>query len=309
MLMPITTLALSKFKELDEAIEAYNKALSIKPDYADAYYNIGVVLKEQGKLEKAIEAYNKSLSIKPEYAEAHRHLSIIKKYNEDDNQIVQAQELYKQEDLNDDARCSLSFALAKMYEDIGKLDQAFSHLSEGNALRKKLLKYSMDQDKKLFTQLKKAQPHLLKNSLKIKEGSIESTPIFIVGMPRSGTTLVEQILSSHSNVLGAEMDHVSKFGGHLVLDPKAINTSVISEFRRRYLSEVSNIKEKHFITDKMPQNFHFIPLIVLLCQKRKSHVQRIAATCWSNYKQYFAKQSWLLLRFKDVVEYYNYTKI
>ena len=76
MLMPITTWAMfSKSKvTLEEAIEAYNKALSIKPDYADAYNNMGNALKEQGKLEEAIEAYNKAISIKPDYAEAHYNM-------------------------------------------------------------------------------------------------------------------------------------------------------------------------------------------------------------------------------------------
>ena len=86
------------------------------------------------------------MSLKPNYAEAHRNLSSIKKYTVEDKQFLQVQRLYKREDLREDARCSLSFALAKMYEDVGKLDLAFNHLSEGNALRKKLLKYSINQD-------------------------------------------------------------------------------------------------------------------------------------------------------------------
>ena len=77
-------------------------------------------------------------------------------------------------------------------------------------LRKKLLKYSINQDQELFAKLKNTQSHLLKNSLKIEEKSIEATPIFIVGMPRSGTTLVEQIISSHSEITGAgELDYVA----------------------------------------------------------------------------------------------------
>jgi tetratricopeptide (TPR) repeat protein len=89
-------IALQDQGKLEEAIEAYNKALSIKPDYAEAYNNMGVALQDQGKLEEAIEAYTKALSIKPDYAEAHRNLSFIKKYKvSDDDQIIQVQELYK----------------------------------------------------------------------------------------------------------------------------------------------------------------------------------------------------------------------
>ena len=243
--------------KLDEAIEAYRKALSIKPDYAEAYSNMGLTLKkDQGKLGDAIEAFNNALSINPDYAEAHRNLSTIKKYTLEDKQFHHAQELYKRKDLSEDERCSLSFAIAKMYDDIGELDHAFKHLSKGNNLRKKLLNYSINQDKDLFTKLKKTQPHLLKSSLEITGVLAGPKPIFILGMPRSGTTLVEQIISAQSEVWGAgELNHLSQFGGHLVLDAAAINTATISEFRKMYLSQLSNLSNESSVTDKMPQNF------------------------------------------------------
>ena len=197
---------------------------------------MGVALKDQGNLKEALKAYGKALSLKPDYAEVHRNLSTIKKYTLDDKQFLQVEELYKREDLREDARCSLSFALAKMYEDIGKLDQSFSYLSEGNALRKKLLNYSINKDVELFTKLKKTQPYFLKTSKQTKESSIETKPIFIVGMPRSGTTLTEQIISSHSEVVGAgELKYALQFGRNLAVDPTSINTGAISEFRDKYL--------------------------------------------------------------------------
>ena len=90
-----------------------------------------------------------------------------------------------------------------MYEGIGELDQTFSYLSEGNKLRKKLLNYSIKQDENVFSYLKKSTTKLMENSLGMKECMIEPTPIFILGMPRSGTTLVKQIVSSHSKVTAA----------------------------------------------------------------------------------------------------------
>jgi tetratricopeptide (TPR) repeat protein len=141
--------------KLEDAIEAYNKTLNLKPDYADAHNNMGTALKDQGKLDQAVEAYNKALNLKPDYAEAHLNLSAIKKYNKTDEQFFTVQELCRREDLSEDVICILSFALAKMYEDIGDLNQAFIHLSNGNALRRKLLKYSINQDQELFTTLKK----------------------------------------------------------------------------------------------------------------------------------------------------------
>ena len=296
--------------KLEEAIKAYKDAISINPNNAEAFKNMGVALKDQGNLKETLKAYSKALSLKPDYAEAHRNLSTIKKYTLDDKQFLQVEELYKREDLSDDERCKLSFALAKMYEDIGRLDQSFSYLSEGNALRKKLLSYSINQDIELFTKLKKTQPYFLKNSKQIKESSIEPTPIFIVGMPRSGTTLIEQIISSHSEVVGAgELKYVLQFGKNLAVDPTSINTAAISEFRHKYLSELSKVSnEKHFVTDKMPQNFLFIPLICASFPEAKIvHVQRnAAAICWSNYRQYFTTEGLgYCYDLTDVVSYYT----
>ena len=303
-------IALRDQGKLKEAIEAYAKALSIKPDYAEAYNNMGIALKDQGKLEEAIKAYIKALSIKPDYAEAHRNLSPVKKYTENDKQFLQVQKLYKRDGLSGDTRCHLNFALAKMYEDIGKLNQAFRHLSEGNALRKKLLKYSINQDQVLFTKLKNAQPNLLENKLETNETSSEVSPIFILGMLRSGTTLVEQIVSSHSEVTGAgELNHVSKFGGKLAVDPISVSTVTVSKFRDKYLADLSKVSNgNHFVTDKMPPNFRFIPLICAAFPEAKIiHVQRnAAATCWSNYKQYFVSNSLgYCYDLMDLVEYYN----
>ena len=302
--------ALKDQGKLEEAIEAYKKAISINPNNAEAFKNMGVVLKDQGNLKETLKAYSKAISIKPDYAEAHRNLSSIKKYTVEDKQFLQVEELYKREDLREDARCSLSFALAKMYEDIGKLDQSFSYLSEGNALRKKLLKYSINQDIELFTKLKKTQPHFLKNSKKIKESSMGPTPIFILGMPRSGTTLIEQIISSHSEVVGAgELKYVSQFGKNLAVDPTFINTGAISEFRDKYLSELSKVSYgQHFVTDKTPHNFLFIALICAAFPEAQIvHVQRnAAAICWSNYRQYFTAEGLgYCYDLRDVVSYYS----
>ena len=299
--------------KLEEAIETYHKALSIKPDYAEAYNNIGITLQEQGKIEEAIETYNKALLIKPDYSETYRNLSFIKKYKKDDDQINQVQELYKRENLNDDARCNLSFALAKMYEDIGDLNQAFNHLSKGNALRKKLLNYSIKIDKSLFSSLKKTQPNLLKSSIEMKKGSSGLSPVFIVGMPRSGTTLVEQIISSHPEVTGAgELNYVAQYGNKLAINSSSKNTVAVSEFRKKYLFELSKVSnDKSIVTDKMPLNFRFIPLICAAFPEAKIvHVQRdSSATCWSNYKQYFVtKNIGYCYDLKDVVDYYNLYK-
>ena len=218
--------------KLDEALTALNKALSIDPDNAEAYYNIGNALKEQGYLEEAIEAYTKALSVNPDLTIIHYSISSIKTYKADDKHFLQVQKLYKIKSLSDDDRCNLSFTLAKMYEDLRELDQAYNYLLLGNALRKKLLNYSINNDLNIFTKLKKAQPNLLKSSQAIEDYSSETIPIFILGMPRSGTTLVEQIISSHSEVTGGgELNHVQEFGFTLATEHTHFTTEALSKFR------------------------------------------------------------------------------
>ena len=114
----------------------------------------------------------------------------------------------------DKNKCHLNFTLSKIYEDFGELDKAFHYLSEGNTLRKKILNYSFKQDAELFKKIKMKQPSLLESSLQLKTNTDSHLPIFILGMPRSGTSLVEQIISSHSEVTGAgELNHVAQLGG------------------------------------------------------------------------------------------------
>ncbi len=292
------------------ALEAYNKALSLKPDFAEAHNNVGITLQDQGNLEEAKEAYRKALILKPYFAEAHRHLSAIKKYTINDPHFIQVKDMYKKQGLDEVSKGNLSFALAKMHEDIGEFDSAFKYLSEGNALRKKFINYSIDQDKNRFKAFKRTQQNLLAKSLKINENSINLKPIFILGMPRSGTSLVEQIISSHSKVTGAgELKYISKYGFKLSAGVSSANTKTVREFREKYLFELSKISHcNDFVTDKMPQNFCFIPLICAAFPEAKIiHIRRDPrATCWSNYKQYFVSKDLLYCYdLQDVVAYYK----
>ena len=299
----------------DEAITNFKKALSIKPDYPAAHYNVGNALLSQGKQKAAIKAYKKVISIEPDHTGAHYNLSNIQKYTSNNAHFLQVQELYKRADLSKDDRCYLSFALARIYDKIGELDKAFKYLSEGNALRKKLLNYSMAQDNYLFSQLKRTQPKFFRNRLTLKVVSTGIRPIFILGMPRSGTTLLEQIISTHSKVCGAgELEFVKQFGFNLATGSASIDTAAILEFRERYLSALSKVSDgKYFVTDKMPQNFRFIPVICAAFPEVKIiHVKRnAAATCWSNYNQYFPLKSFgYCFDLKDVVSYYElYTEL
>jgi tetratricopeptide (TPR) repeat protein len=274
---------------------------------------MGNALKEQGKLEEAIEAYNKALAIKPDYAEAHRHLSQLTKYSSDIAQISEVEALLQQADINDSDRCNLFYTNAKIKEDLGDLSAAFDSYVTGGNLRQKLLKYEFAQDEQLFDQIKRTAPKFKDVALIAASEPITHTPIFILGMPRSGTTLVEQIISSHSEVTGAgELDYVRRYGAKLASGLTAPTLESVSVFRDRYLAELAQRADgQTFITDKMPQNFRYIGLICAAFPEAKVvHVQRSAkATCWSNFKHYFASKGLgYSYNLSDTIRYYGLYK-
>jgi tetratricopeptide (TPR) repeat protein len=279
---------LSEKGDLEAAIENYKQALKIKPDYVQAYNNIGIALKDKGDLEAAIESYKQALKIKPDYAEVYRNLSNIHRYKEHDEYFLKMQSLCQSSSVSDEQRCHLNFALSKASEDLNEVGQSFNYLKIGNELRKKILSYDIKKDIELFSQLKKSYPSIALQS--VVESS-DLKPIFILGMPRSGTTLVEQIVSSHSEVTGAgELSYVSKFGGPTARGAIKPNAKMILDFRQRYLEALKKRSDgRSIVTDKMPQNFLYVGLIFSAFPDAKViHVNRDpAATCWSNYKHYF----------------------
>jgi len=285
-------IALQEQGNLNEAISSYKNALSLKPGYTEAYYNVGFTRQEQGKLNEAIAAYNKALSLKPDYAEVHRNLSALVKYRPEDPQVALVNELMQKPDLNDDQRCHLHYALGKMNEDLGDLRAAYDNYVAGGKLRKKMLRYDFEKDRLTFDQIKNTAQKLKDFSFNRYMEAATSTPIFILGMPRSGTTLVEQIISSHSKVNGAgELETMTRFGHDLSVGKKIISSENVLQFRKSYLNELEKVSDGFkLVTDKMPHNFQYIGLILkALPEAKVIHVKRDpSATCWSNFKNYFS---------------------
>ena len=220
------------------------------------------------------------------------------------------QELYLYENISDEQRCHINFGLAKACEDLGDFEQAFTHYREGNALRKKLLNYDINQDVKLFKQLKSNYARIEQNALKVDNLENNPKPIFIVGMPRSGTTLVEQIISSHSQVAGAgELSFAAQFGASIARGFSEVNSEALLNFRIKYLTKLQNVSDGSLIvTDKMPQNFRYIGLLAAAFPEAKIvHVKRNpAAVCWANYKQYFiSKNMGFCYALDDIISYYR----
>ena len=234
----------------------------------------------------------------------------MKKFDAQDEQYSKMFELYLNEDISEEQRCHINFGLAKACEDLGNFELAYTHYGEGNVLRKKLLNYDINQDVEVFRQIKFNYPRIEQNSLASKIFPKNLIPIFIVGMPRSGTTLVEQIISSHSQVTGAgELSFAKQFGDAIATGITKVNNEVLLDFRHNYLSKLQTVSNGNLIiTDKMPQNFRFIGLLAAAFPEAKIiHVKRNpAAVCWANYKQYFVSKSiGYCYALDDVISYHK----
>ena len=303
--------ALNELGKPEEAVSSLTRALQIKPDFAEAHINLGTTLNDLGQPDEAAASYNRALQINPAYAKAHRFLSTVKKFQDGDLQIQQMIQLVDQNNLPDEDRIHLNFALAKAHEDIGDYDRAFSYLMEGNRLRKEELNYDISSARASFANIKAAfsmdVPTL--SVLEESESAKGQQPVFVLGMPRSGTTLVEQILASHSQVYGA---------GELVLLGQSINSiewistrpssDQLHSIRQSYLSGLTKIGvSEPYITDKMPVNLLWIGFIIAaIPEARIVHVKRDArATCWSNFKHIFGKGNGFACDLQDVSEYYK----
>jgi tetratricopeptide (TPR) repeat protein len=273
-----------------EAIACFRKALNINPNYHDACFNLGILHERLYQIDEAIAAYEKCLKIWPTNAKVIKQITDIKKFDLQDPFSTALETYLKSDDFDDESKYRLHYAYAKICEDNHAYQQAFDHYVSAGALRKSLLKYDVQDDEDLFSKIKLKAPKV--SEIEIKEmKQVTCTPIFILGMPRSGTTLIEQILSSHSNVSGGgelsffEDAWLDKLKGDDIIDADAITA-----FRAEYLEKIKKLSSgKPYVTDKMPHNFLYINLIITSFPEAKIiHVHRDpGATCWSNFKHFF----------------------
>ena len=306
-------IAFRKLGQLDAAVKSYEQAIAIKPDFAYAHHNLGNVLMDFGEQDVAVKSYEQAIAIKPDYAEAYRNLSAHKKYTANDPQITQMQSLFSKSNLSQSDHIHLCFALAKVNEDLGNQDKFFKFLHKGNRLRKQELNYSFYKDRNLFDVVKK----IFKSPLSLSYKTSTIRPIFIVGMPRSGTSLVEQIIASHHEVYGAgELYNLANSISPILEEYLNQNTNTLLEkdfltIRQQYLDSLSsfNVLES-IITDKMPLNFRYIGFILSAFPEAKIvHLKRDAmATCWSMYKRYFTEENGFTFNQEDLAGFYGLYK-
>ena len=324
---------LAELGQLETAIKSYEKVIAINPDHPEAYFNLGSSLQQLGKLDQAINCYEKAISIRPNYSGAYYNLSYLKKYTASDPQISKMQSLISSDDITQSSRIDLYFALAKVNENLDNQDELFKYLHEGNRLLKHELNYSLDRSKTLFSTVKEtfSTPYPdIEKSLSSEPSTFK--PIFIVGMPRSGSTLVEQIISSHHAVHGAgEFQDLRSLiapilSDDLIQGSKIASTSIGSNkiylsskaslpeaaflsLRKQYLDALAKLNvSESVITDKSLLNFRFIGFILTAFPEAKIvHMKRDArAICWSIYKSNFrSKGNGYSYNFDDLAGFYG----
>ncbi len=295
---------------IEKAEWAVSKAIALKPEAANLYNNQGNIVRSAGRVDDAIKLYQRAIELKPDKAGYHYNLSVNKKFITDDPHIEQITNLLSKSGISDNDKYYFHFALAKAFKDIGKYEEAFQSLTQGNAIRKKILHYDINSDVRLFEKIKKTTVSIEQLTVDIPDEKNTPVPIFIVGMPRSGTSLVEQIITSHLEVAGAgELNFIGRLAALIVNESIQLNSENILDMRTRYLAELRKISvNRNYITDKAPQNFRFLHLIyTAFPESRVIHVKRDpAAVCWSNFNHLFTSNDLGYSHdLDDVVQYYK----
>ena len=287
--------ALQTLSRAAESLEAFEKLLTLDPNGAPAQYGAGNALQALGRLEEAHRAYQRAVALAPGVPMFHVALADAKKFREGDPQLAVMENLAR-ERLGEKERIALHFALAKAYDDLGRHPLAFEHLRSGNAIKRTTIAYDEAALLGAYRDIAQAFTSEFIDARR-GQGDPSEAAIFIVGMPRSGTTLVEQVLASHPRVFGAgECDHLFDLvaSGHagrpFPFDVASLSSEALCGLGRRYLERLrSHAPEADRITDKLMINFRFVGLIHLALPKaRIIHVRRDPVdTCFSCYTRLF----------------------
>jgi len=286
----------------DDEVECCSRAIALKPSYADPYNNMGNALKELGRFDEALAVFDKALALSPHEASGiYANLSDAKTFRARDDGHLLGMEKLLAGKLSEEREIHLRFGAAKAFDDLKLYDEAFRHLLAGNALKRKSIAYDEAATLEYFDRIRRTFTAEVVQS-KSNQGFASTAPIIIVGMPRSGTTLVEQILASHPRVAGAgelkdlsdTVNNVRNRDGTLAPYPEYVPVLSEAELSRIGETYVAKLARRapgvERITDKMPSNFYFVGLVHLALPGAKIvHTNRNAAdTCVSCFSKLFS---------------------
>jgi len=303
---------------LDAAVTAYEEASRRNPGEVRLRMSIGHLHKTAGRREECERAYKASLDLDPGFAEAWWSLADLKNYEFSEAEIAAMQRLLAHDARGRPSEAQLHFALGKAYEHRQQYSEAFAHYARGNELKRLDVPFDI-----MNFERKSHRVRACFNAEFFAEraasGEPDSAPIFIVGLPRSGSTLVEQILASHSSVEGTmelpniltivrELDHLDPQHDSYPESVRAVARTELAALGRRYLTETAPLRHgrARFI-DKMPNNFSHIGLIqAMLPNATVIDVRRHPMdACFSTFKQHFAEGQSFSYDLEDLGRYYR----
>jgi tetratricopeptide (TPR) repeat protein len=310
---------LGRTGDYDEAARLYAELVGTFPDHAKTWMSYGHILKTMGRLEEGIAAYRRALECQPELGEVWWSLANLKTVDFSADDVTEMERALEQPGLPDEDRLHLHFALGKAYGDRDEAEPSFRHFAAGNALRSNELGYDPQA---ITAQVAEVIETLNSEFLAARTGvgDPSSDPIFIVGLPRSGSTLIEQILSSHSQVEGTmelpdmpaiAMREARAAGGGMrdwVGAVAAMDAERLAGLGAEYLqrTKVQRKTTKPLFIDKLPNNWAYAGLIHLILPNAKIVDARRHPLdcCFSNFRQHFAKGQGFSYSLDHIGRYY-----
>jgi len=306
--------------DFHQALPRYREVLAETPNDPELNLAVGYALKATGQTEAAVEAYRAAAAARPHYGEAFWSLANLKTYRFTAAEIARMRAAEASPNIQSTDRYHLCFALGKALEDLGEYAESFVFFERGNALKKAECRYRpepLERDARLQASVCTREFFAARRG----GGCPDASPIFIVGLPRAGSTLIEQILASHSQVEGTmELAHIPRLvqdlHGRAPADSVPRYPGILAEFAaadfasmgEKYLNDTRAYRTgKAFFVDKMPNNFRDLGLIhLILPNARIIDARRDAlACCFSNYKQLFASGQQFTYGIDDITRYYR----
>ena len=316
--------ALGRIGGYDEALALYEQLTARFPDHAKLWMSYGHLLKTVGRQDDSIAAYRRALAVDPGLGELWWSLANLKtiRFSADDRAAMEAALVAAEPagEQRDDDRLHLHFALGKAYDDAGDVEPAFRHYAAGNAIRAGQLGYDAADTRTIVdAAIATCTPDFF--AARMGMGDPAPDPIFILGMPRAGSTLIEQILASHSAVEGTmELPDIPALalglgretqgeGRHWVAALADAPSERLAEMGAAFLrrTAVQRKTGKPFYIDKLPNNWRYVPLIRLILPHAKIIDARRHPLdcCWSNFRQHYAKGQAFSYDLADMGTYYR----